>query len=103
PETEIGKLEMLGQRERSQLLFEFNDTNHDFNQDKCLHQLFEDQVDRSPEALAVIGHDRELTYRELDELSNELAVRLQTLGVGPEARVAVCAQRGVEMLIGLLG
>jgi amino acid adenylation domain-containing protein len=103
PETELGKLEILGERERHQLLVEFNDTDHDFKQDKCLHQLFEDQVNRTPQALAVIGDNQELTYRELDERANELAARLQALGVGPEMRVAVCAQRSIEMLIGLLG
>jgi len=103
PETEVGQLEILGKRERRQLLDEFNDTDYDFRQDKCLHEIFEDQVDRTPDVLAVIGDDKELTYAALDARANQLAHRLRELGVGPEARAAVCAERGVEMLIGLLG
>ena len=103
PETEIGNLELIGETERRQLLVEFNDTDHNFRRDQCLHQLFEEQVDRTPNAVAVIEDDRELTYAMLDACANQLAQRLQALEVGPEARVAVCAERGVEMLIALLG
>ena len=103
PETEIGRLDVLGERERRQLLLEFNETNHDFGQDKCLQELFADQVDRSPDAVAVIGDDRELTYAALDACANGLARRLRDSGVGRETRVAVCAERGIEMLVGLLG
>src|SRR6185369_9401666 len=100
---EIGQLEILGEREQRQLLVEFNDTDHDFHQNKCLHELFEEQVDRCPDALAVIADDRELTYAALDVRANQLALRLRELGVGPEMRVAVYAERGIERLIGLLG
>jgi amino acid adenylation domain-containing protein len=103
PETEIGRLEILDENERRQLLVEFNATGHDFEQDKCLHQLVEAQVDRSPNELAVISDDKELTYAELDARANQLAHRLQKVGVGPEVRVAVCAERSIEMLIALLG
>ncbi len=103
PETEISRLEILGERERQQLLFDFNQTNQNFGPEKCLHELFEDQVDFTPDAVAVTGDDRELTYAALDSCANELARRLRDSGVGRETRVAVCAERGIEMLVGLLG
>ncbi len=103
PETRISELQVLSETERRKVIVEFNNTNYDFQQDMCLHQLVEAQVDRSPNSLAVIGDEAELTYAELDTRANQLAHRLRSLGVGPESRMAVCAERGVEMLIGLLG
>ncbi|HLZ53020.1 MAG TPA: non-ribosomal peptide synthetase, partial [Verrucomicrobiae bacterium] len=71
--------------------------------DKCVHQLFEEQVERTPDAMAVICEEEQLTYRELNERANQLAHELLALGVGPETRVGICVKRSLEMMVGLLG
>ncbi|PYI83203.1 MAG: hypothetical protein DME26_15455, partial [Verrucomicrobia bacterium] len=71
--------------------------------DKCIHQLFEEQVERTPEAVAVAFEDDQLTYRDLNERANQLAQTLCALGVGPEKRVGLCVERSLEMMVGLLG
>src|SRR5439155_15771070 len=68
----------------------------------CLHRLFEAQVTRRPEAIAVLSEDQQLTYAELNRRANQLAQYLQELGVGSEDRVAICVERSFEMVIGLL-
>jgi amino acid adenylation domain-containing protein len=70
---------------------------------KCIHELFEEQVERTPEEVAVVFEDRWLTYRELNERANRLARHLQGLGVGPDTLVAICIERSLEMVAGLLG
>jgi non-ribosomal peptide synthetase component F len=74
----------------------------EFPENACAHELFEVQAQRTPDALAVADARQELTYRELNEQSDRLALRLQTLGVGLDARVGVCLERSVEMVIALL-
>jgi amino acid adenylation domain-containing protein len=71
--------------------------------DRCLHQLVEDQVERTPDAVAVVGGSRRLTYRELDQRANQVAHRLQALGAGPETLVAVYADRSAGSLVAILG
>ncbi|MDB4968769.1 MAG: Malonyl CoA-acyl carrier protein transacylase, partial [Myxococcales bacterium] len=68
-----------------------------------LHDLFEQQAVRTPDAIAVDYDGRRLSYRELDERANRLAHHLQALGVGPEVRVGICVERSLEMVVGLLG
>ena len=70
--------------------------------DLCVHQLFEQQVERTPDAIALIFEDQQLTYRELNARSNQLAHHLIDLGVGPEVIVAVCLERSVELIVSLL-
>ena len=70
---------------------------------KCVHELFEEQVGRTPEAVAVVYEDEQLTYGELNRRANQLAHYLRELGVRPETRVAICVERGLEMVVGLLG
>ncbi len=89
--------------EKHQLLVEWNETTRDYPKDNCLHQLFEEQVERTPEAVAVIFRDQQLTYRELNRRANQLAHYLRTLGIGPEVLVGICMERSVEMVVGLLG
>jgi amino acid adenylation domain-containing protein len=89
--------------ERHQLLVEWNNTQTDTPADKCVHHLFEEQVERSPDAIAVVFGDEQLTYRELNQRANQLAHHLQTLGVGPEVLVGLCVERSLEMVVGLLG
>jgi amino acid adenylation domain-containing protein len=99
----VSELPLLTQRERNQLLFEWNNTTKDYPHDKCIHQLFEEQVERTPDAVAVVFEGEQLTYRELNAKANQLANYLQTLGVKPEILVGICVERGLEMLVGLLG
>ncbi|MGB8690508.1 MAG: amino acid adenylation domain-containing protein [Microcoleus sp.] len=102
PQQKISKLSMLTAAEISQLQ-EWNQTQANYPQDKCVHQLFEAQVERSPDAIAVVFEDNQLTYRELNARANQLAHYLQSLGVGPEVLVGICVERSTEMVIGLLG
>jgi amino acid adenylation domain-containing protein len=96
-------LPLLPEAERNQVLVEWNDTAADYPHDMCLHQLFEEQVERTPDAVAAIFEDQYLTYRELNRRANQLAHYLRTLGVGPETLVGLCVERSLEMMIGLLG
>jgi amino acid adenylation domain-containing protein/non-ribosomal peptide synthase protein (TIGR01720 family) len=94
---------MLTAAERHQLLVEWNDTHLAFPQDLCIHQLFEAQVEQTPDAVAVVFEDKQLTYRELNCRANKLAHHLQVLGVKPEVLVGICVERSLEMVVGLLG
>jgi len=103
PIQPISELPLLTQRERYQLLTEWNDTTIDYPQDKCIHQLFEAQVKMTPNAVAVAFKNQRLTYKELNAQANQLARYLQKLGVGPEVIVGICIDRSLEMVVGLLG
>lgn len=103
PEQKISQLEILSESDRQQLLAEFNQTQIDYPLDKCIHKLFEEQVEKTPNDIAVIFEDQQLTYAELNCKANQLAHYLQTLGVKPEVLVGLCVERSLEMIIGLLG
>jgi len=103
PSAAIGDLEILTSDEREQLLLEFNHTKTDYPKDKCLHQLFEEQVQRTPDHVAVVFERQHLTYAQLNAQANQLAHHLQTLGVGPEVPVAICLEHCPEMVVGVLG
>ena len=103
PDQTISDLPLLTEAERHQLLVEWNDTSADYPKDKCIHQLFEDQVERTPDATAVVFEDEQLTFRELDRRANQLAHHLRGLGVRPEVLVGICMERSLEMVVGLLG
>src|SRR6201995_2222853 len=94
---------VLPEAERHQLLYEWNDTQAEYPQDKCIHQLFEEQVARTPEATAVVFEETELSYAELNRRANQLAHYLRELGVRPDARGGVSGERGVGMVVGVLG
>jgi amino acid adenylation domain-containing protein len=96
-------LPLLTPAERMTLLVEWNDTQASYHQDLCIHQLFEAQVERSPDAIAVVFKEKQLTYRELNARANCLAHYLRVVGVGPEVLVGICTQRSLEMVVGLLG
>jgi len=103
PDQRISQVQLLSQAEREQILMSWNQTAVPYPQQSCTHQLFEAQVASHPDAVAVVcGQDR-LTYRQLDCKANQLARYLQGLGVGPNVLVALCMERSVEMIIGLLG
>jgi amino acid adenylation domain-containing protein len=103
PERRLSDLPLLTKAEQSRLLVEWNATQAAYPKDKCLHQLFEAQVVRTPDAVAVIFEDEQLTYRELNGKANQLAHHLQQHGVGPEVLVGLCVERSLDMLVGLLG
>ena len=85
------------------LLIEWNQTQTDYPQQACIHQLFEAQVEKTPNAVALIFNNQHLTYRDLNSRANQLAQYLQSLGVGTEILVGICIERSLEMVIGLLG
>lgn len=102
PQQRPYALDVIPGDECRQLLFEFNDTDRDYPRDALIHQLFEAQVEQTPDSLALIFEASALTYRELNARANRLAHSLLELGVRPDDRVAVCAERSVEMVVGLL-
>ena len=102
-EVRIRRLQILGEEERMQILEEWNRTEKDYPGERCLHELFEGQAKRSPEAIAVASGDEQVTYRELNERANRLAHYLMRLGIGPEQVVGICLQRSVELVTSLLG
>jgi amino acid adenylation domain-containing protein len=99
----ITSLSILPEAEKQRVLVEWNDTHVDYPQDVCLHQLFEAQVERTPEAVALVYENTELTYRELNCRANQLAHHLRALGVGPETLVGLFMERSLEMVIGIYG
>ncbi|MBW4511501.1 MAG: amino acid adenylation domain-containing protein [Scytonematopsis contorta HA4267-MV1] len=103
PKDRIENLPLLSATERQQLLAVGNNNNIPPVQDKCVNQLFEEQVERVPEAVAVMHLNQQLTYRQLNERANQLAHYLQHLGMEPEALVSLSAERSIEMIVGLLG
>jgi amino acid adenylation domain-containing protein len=102
PNIGIAELPLLTEFERHQLLVEWNNTQRNYPQNLCIHQLFEQQVERTPDVIALIFGNQKLTYRELNERANKLAHYLKTLDVKPEVLVGICMQRSLEMVIGIL-
>ncbi|HEY6925695.1 MAG TPA: amino acid adenylation domain-containing protein [Steroidobacteraceae bacterium] len=102
PQTQALALSILPAEERRQLLESVNATAGIYPRDARIHELFEEQVRRTPNASAVVAGGRSLTYAELDARANGVASRLKELGVGPEELVAVCVDRNLEMMVGLL-
>ncbi|RCJ32144.1 non-ribosomal peptide synthetase [Nostoc punctiforme NIES-2108] len=103
PEERISQLPLLSQTEQQQLLVEWNDTQADYPVDKCIHQLFEEQSVSTPDAVAVVFENQQLTYHQLNCRANYLAHYLQSLGIKPDTLVAICVERSIEMVVGLLG
>jgi len=103
PEQRLSDLPILTAIEQHKLLVEWNQTQQDYQENLCIHQLFEAQVEQTPDAVAVIFKDEQLTYRELNAKANQLAHHLQALGVKPETLVGICVERSLEMIVGLLG
>jgi len=103
PGQRLSDLPLLTEAERQQLLVEWNDTKRDYPKDQCVHELFEAQVERSPEAVAIAFEDQQLTYRQLNQRANQMAHYLRGVGVGLEVLVGVMMERSVEMVVALLG
>jgi len=103
PDRRITSLPLLSDDERHQLLVEWNRTDIDYPSTQCLHQLFEAQVAKTPDATAVVFENEQLTYQQLNWRANQMACRLSEMGVGPEVLVGICMERSLEMVVGLLG
>lgn len=103
PERSILALSLLDSTERQKLLYDWNQTGVDYPAGICLHHLFEAQVQRTPEAVALVFETQALTYQQLDVRANQLAHHLQSLGVVPDQLVGICCERSLEMVVGLLG
>ncbi|NET65458.1 MAG: amino acid adenylation domain-containing protein [Moorea sp. SIO1G6] len=102
PNIKLGQLPLIKEAERDQILVEWNNTKTDYPKDKCIHQLFEEQVEKKPDAIAVVFEQQKLTYSQLNNKANQLAHYLQKLGVVPETLVGICVERSGEMVVGLL-
>ena len=103
PQQALGKLSLLREAENHQVLVEWNETATAYPSEQFIHQLFEEQVEKTPDALAVVFDTEQLTYRELNQRANQLAHCLQTFGVKPEVLVGLYIERSVEMVVALLG
>ena len=103
PDRPLSRLPLLTERERHQVLVEWNQTETEYPRDKTVHGLFEEQAERAPEAVAVEFEGKRLTYGQLNERANRLARYLSKRGVGPEVLVGLCVERSLEMVVGLLG
>ncbi len=102
-QTSVSNLSLVTAKERHQLLEEWNATQADYPSDQCVHELFEEQAQRTPEAIAIVLEGAQLTYQELNQQANQLAHHLQQLGVGPEVLVGLCLERSLEVIVGILG
>jgi amino acid adenylation domain-containing protein len=101
PSYQLGKLSLLTQEEQQQLI-SWNDTSCEFPMNKCIHQLFEEQVERTPYKIAISKEERQLSYQELNNKANQLAQYLQKLNVRPGDLVGICVDRSIEVIVGLL-
>jgi aspartate racemase len=102
-EQPITQISILSEEERRRVLVEFNATSAEYPSDQLIHQLFEAQVERTPEAVALVCEGASLTYRELNRRANQLGHYLRDLGLRPDDRVALCVERSLELVVGLLG
>ncbi|WP_416769356.1 amino acid adenylation domain-containing protein [Pseudomonas sp. RHF3.3-3] len=101
-QARLARIDLLDMTEREHLLGDFNATDTGYNLAQTLHGLFQDQVEWAPEAVALQADEERLTYRALNQRANQLAHHLREQGVEPDARVAICVERGLEMVVGLL-
>lgn len=103
PSRKLGELELVSEDEKTHILFDFNRTQTQYAIGKTVHQLFEEQVKKTPDQTAVIFGDERLTYHELNKKSNQLARALRKMGVGPDFIVGLMVNRSLELMIGIMG
>ncbi|HKN84017.1 MAG TPA: amino acid adenylation domain-containing protein, partial [Pyrinomonadaceae bacterium] len=103
PDEQVSRLPLLNEDERRQILFEWNNTQVASVSTLCIHELFEQQAEATPRAVAVVHKDEQLTYRELNERANKLAHHLRKLGAGPESLVGVRLERSADAVVAILG
>lgn len=102
PEASISELEILTERDRQQLLYDFNNSHRDFPQNQLTHQIFEAQALSTPDNIALVYENQQLTYSQLNTRANQLAHYLQQLGVQPETIVAICLERSIEAIVAII-
>ncbi len=103
PQTAIGSIEVLREAERRKVLYDWNVTTSKNALDKCIHELFEEQVEKTPEAIAILIEDEQISYRELNRRSNQLAYYLRSIGIKPDDTVGICIERSLDVIICFLG
>jgi len=103
PAQPIDTVSMLSADERQRLLFDWNETEAAYEKSLCVHELFEAQVEKTPDAIALVYKDQQLTYRELNSRANQLAHRLRRDGVVAETLVGLCVVRSLDTIVGILG
>lgn len=103
PHSEVLSLSILPEQERVQLIESFNATDASYPEDRMVHELFEGQVQRHPEAVAVTYNGESLSYADLNGKANQIAWYLREIGVGPDQLVGICMERSLELIVGLLG
>jgi amino acid adenylation domain-containing protein len=102
PDARLSELSLLTEQEREQIVVEWNRTETEYPKQRCVHELFTEQATRRPDAVAVVYDDQKLSYRELDQRTNQLAQYLRTIGVGTESLVGICMERSMQMTVGIL-
>ncbi len=102
PDMNTAKIRIVDDEQKHQLLVDFNNTKADYPKEKAIHQLFEEQAKRTPENIAVVYEDNQLTYRELNERANQLARLLRDKGAAPDSIVGIMAERSLEMIVGIV-
>ena len=103
PQERLMQLPLLTEAERHQLLVEWNQTAAEYPAHMCLHHCFEAQAEQTPDVVALVSEDQQITYQELNRRADQLACDLRDLGCGPETLVGLCAQRSIEVVIGMWG
>ncbi|MDA2157988.1 MULTISPECIES: amino acid adenylation domain-containing protein [Bacillus cereus group] len=103
PNIIIGKIDLLSEIERNQILCEFNNTKIDYPENKTIHELFEDQVEKTPDNIAVVFENTKLTYKELNERANSLAILLKSKGVKADSIIGIIVEKSVETIVGIMG
>jgi amino acid adenylation domain-containing protein len=103
PEAKLAELEMLTAAEKHRILYEFNATKADYPKDRTIQELFEEQVAKTSDNIALVYEDKEMTYEELNQKANQLARLLREKGVGPDCIVGIMVERSQEMVVGILG
>jgi amino acid adenylation domain-containing protein len=103
PTTKIRDLDYVGDNEKHRLLVGYNDTRADYPKDKCIHQMFAEQVAIHPDKTAAVFGEQQLTYQQLYDKSRDLALYLQSQGVQPDSVVGLCVERSLDMMVGILG
>ncbi|MBD2468777.1 non-ribosomal peptide synthetase [Nostoc sp. FACHB-145] len=103
PELSINQLEIISDIEREKLIYEINNTQKDYSKNLLIHQIFEAQVQKTPNQIAVVCEDEKLTYQQLNQKANQLAHYLQKQGVQPETLVGICLERSIDTIVSILG
>ena len=103
PEIKLSEIDMLLEDEKSKILVDFNGTKAEYQKNKTIYELFQEQVERTPDNIALVHENKELTYRQLNEKANSFARVLRSKGVGPNSIVGIMTEGSLEMIVGIIG